>query len=150
MDDLIITAGVVNIYHGRGKPRWAVHVVGPVSEQAFPQFPVGAPMLVVLTNTQKVDLTYGVPVDAKGDPAAVDNVVWKSSDPATATVAAGATPYTGTVKAVHTGACQVWIEADADLGDGVTLITGDKVDVQITGGQAVGFGPPTVGVPSEQ
>jgi hypothetical protein len=145
----IINIGQV-IIHPR-RMTWALKSIGPVSEQPRVSFPRGETMLVVLTNTQKVAAGWGSPVDAKGDPAQVQNLTWKTSDAATATAEQDpAVPYGVIVKAVHAGAAQVWPEADADLGDGVTLITGDKLDVTVTGGQAVGFGPVTIGTPTEQ
>ena len=121
-------------------------------------------MLAVLTDTQQVQVTYGGPVDAKGNPAAVESLTFVSSDTATATFVPGVLDSSGNVipdpandgfirgviVAKAAGVCQVNITADADLGDGVKTIDGEKVDVQVTGGQAVGFGNPTVGTPVEQ
>lgn len=110
-------------------------------------------MLAVLTDSQKVDVTYGSPVDARGKKAGVQpgSVVWRSSDPTVASVTPGTEdPIMGTIVAGNPGVCQVWPEADADLGDGVLTIQGEKIDVQVTGGQAVGFGGPTLGTPVEQ
>lgn len=108
-------------------------------------------MLAILTDSQQVDVTYADPVDKKGATAPVQNgsIVWKTSDPTVATVSAGA-GFAGTIVGGLPGVAQIWPEADADLGDGVITIMGEKVDVQVTGGQAVGFGAPALGTPVEQ
>jgi hypothetical protein len=158
MDDIIIHGSTVTIYACPPcRPRWRLIAIGPVSEQSLPQITSEGPMLVTLTNTQKVDVTYNAPVDVKGQPAPVQDgsIAWKTSDATVANPVPSATmpnpnPYSATVFAVGAGACQVWIEADADLGDGVATITGEKIDVTVIGGQAVGFGGVTVGTPVEQ
>jgi hypothetical protein len=139
--------------------------LGPTSEQ--PKHtgpPQEKPMLATLTDTQQVVATYGGPVDAKGNVAAVESLTFQSSDPATATFVAGVpdssgniVPDTandgkirGTIVAKAAGVCRVNITADADLGDGVKTIDGEMIDVQVTGGEAVGFGAPTVGTPTSQ
>jgi hypothetical protein len=78
-------------------------------------------------------------VDAKGNPAPVDgDPVWSSSDAAIITVTADTT---NAMQAMVTpvgpiGTAQVKVEADADLGAGVTsLVT--LMDVTIVAGQAV-------------
>jgi hypothetical protein len=94
-----------------------------------------------------VEVAY---VDAKGNPAAVDgNPVWSSSDPAIATVTVDTSnAFKATVTPVGpAGNVQVKVEADADIGAGVTeLIT--LMDVTMVAGQAVAgtltpSGPPT-------
>jgi len=127
---------------------------GPVSEQKLPLGLIRRePMIAVLTDTQQVDLTYGKPVDKKGGQATVQagSVAWKSTDETVATVTAGTEdPITGTVVAGLPGTCEVWVEADADLGDGVKTISGEKVGIQVTSGEATAFGPLAVGTPVEQ
>lgn len=110
-------------------------------------------MKAPLTNTQQVDFEYAQPVDKAGQPADVQtgSVKLKSSDVSVATVTQDTTnPFKGLIKSVGKGACQVTISADADLGDGDTEISGEPIDVTVTGGQAVGFGAVTVGTPVEQ
>lgn len=77
-------------------------------------------------------------VDAKGNPAVVDGVpVWSSSDESIVTVAAAADGLSAVVTPVGPlGAAQVKVEADADLGAGITPII-TLADVEVVGGQAV-------------
>lgn len=77
-------------------------------------------------------------VDAKGNPAKVDGVpAWSSSDPAILDVVAAADGMSATVTPVGPlGTAQVKIEADADLGAGVTTII-TLADVEVVGGEAV-------------
>lgn len=148
----------INIYEGcaQGHPPrvpWRLKTFGPVSEQAIPPGLPGVPMTAVLTSTQQADFEYPKAVDRKGHPAPVEDgsIRLTSSDETVATVTPDpANPYKGTIVAVGTGVCQVNITADADLGDGVTTIHGEAIDVQVTGGVAVGIGSPTVGAPTEQ
>lgn len=141
-----------------------LEAIGPSSRKPRVVKPEGEHMLAVLTDTQQVVVTYGGPVDGKGNPAQVEALTFFSADEATAKFVpgipdasgvVGPDPATdgkirGTVVSVAAGVCQVWISADADLGDGVKTIDGEKVDVQVTTQEAVGFGAPTVGTPTEQ
>lgn len=138
--------------------------IGPSSRKPRVDKPEGEHMLASLTDTQQVVVTYGGPVDGKGNPAQVESLTFVSSDETSAKFVPGVPDATGvvgpdpandgkirgTVVSVAAGVCQVWITADADLGDGVKTIDGEKVDVQVTTQEAVGFGAPTVGTPSEQ
>lgn len=93
--------------------------------------------MLVLPIDHKVPASI-TPVDAKGNPAQVEGApVWTSSaqsivmvTPAADGLSADITP-TGTL-----GTAQVNVTADADLGAGVTSITG-ILDVQTVAGQAV-------------
>jgi len=89
-------------------------------------------------------------VDAKGNPAAVDgDPVWSSSDTAIATVTVdAANAFKAKVTPVGpSGNVQVKVEADADLGSGVTeLIT--LMDVTMVAGQAVAGTITPVGAPT--
>ena len=107
-------------------------------------------MKAPISNTQKVDFEYAPPVDVDGQPADVQDgsVVQSTSDASVATVTPDATnPYKGTITSVGKGTCQITITADADLGDGTVTISGEPIDVTVTGGQAVGFGAVTLGTP---
>jgi hypothetical protein len=76
--------------------------------------------------------------DAKGNAATVDGApVWTSSDESILTVAAAADGLSAVITPVGPlGTAQVKVEADADLGAGVTsLVT--LGDIQVVGGQAV-------------
>ena len=107
----------------------------------------GMPLL--LTDTQKVTLSIQ-PVDAKGFAAKVDGVpVWSVSDPTIGTIAVvGVTGLSATFTALLPGVCQVNVTADADLGPGVTSISG-TLDVQVEPGQAVSLSI-TAGAPVAQ
>ena len=95
--------------------------------------------MLVLSNNQQVKLSVQ-PVDAKGYPAAVDGV------PSWSVV--GANPEILTVDAADDGlscecvttgklgTAQIKVEADADLGDGVTSLVG-LLDVSVQSGPAV-------------
>jgi len=92
------------------------------------------------------------PVDAKGNPAPVEAAPsWASSNPEMLTVTPRADDGSGVYKADLApvgalGTCQVNVSADADLGTGVTTITG-ILDVSLSAGQAVGFTISTEVVP---
>ena len=110
-------------------------------------------MTGVLTDTQQATLTYGDPKDKKGKKASIEagSLVWKTSDATVATVTAlTESPISGLVVAGDPGVCEVWSEADADLGSGVVTIVGEHFGIQVTAGQASAIGSPTFGTPSEQ
>lgn len=121
-------------------------------------------MLATLTDTQQVVVTYGGPVDGKGNPAPVESLTFVSQDTSTAEFLPGVPDAAGvigpdpandgmirgTVVSKAAGVTRVNITADADMGDGVKTIDGELVDVQVTTQEAVGFGAPTVGTPTEQ
>ena len=106
-------------------------------------------MSLVLTDAQKVTLSI-TPVDAKGNPAPVDGIPeWSSSDASVIVVE----PSSDGMSAVATaagplGTAQVNVTADADLGAGVTSITG-TLDIQVTGSEAVAISI-TAGTPEPQ
>jgi hypothetical protein len=99
--------------------------------------------MLVLPIDQKVHCSIE-PVDAKGNPAAIDGVpTWTSSNEQIATAIAdpvdGSGIFTAWVTPVgQLGTCQINVTADADLGSGITTITG-VMDLQAVAGQAVGF-----------
>lgn len=99
--------------------------------------------MLVLPVDQKVHCSIE-PVDAKGNPAAIDGVpTWSSSNDQIATVVADPDDGSGTFTAWVTpvgqlGTCQINVTADADVGSGVTTING-VMDLQAVAGQAVGF-----------
>ncbi len=89
-----------------------------------------------LRDDQKQRLSIN-PVDAKGKPASLDGVpTWTSSDETVVTVAAEADGLSAMVTAVLPGTARVVVDADADLGSGVTPLNG-FVEYTITGGTAV-------------
>jgi hypothetical protein len=99
--------------------------------------------MLVLPIDQKVHCSIE-PVDAKGNPAAIDGVpTWTSSNDQIATVVAdppdGSGIFTAWVTPVgQVGTCQINVTADADVGSGITTING-VMDLQAVAGQAVGF-----------
>jgi hypothetical protein len=113
-----------------------------------------------LTDTQKVRVTFGKPVDRKGFPATIQgDPVFAASDDAVTLQPVDGDPYSIDVVANHPSpngddgvtpeAGTLTISGDADLGDGVETITGAEAYI-VTSGQAAGFGPATVGPAEEQ
>ena len=100
-------------------------------------------MALVLPADHKVVASIE-PIDANGNHASIDGVpVWTSSSDSIATVSPhpddGSGVYSAdVVPGTALGSCQINVTADADLGSGITTITG-LLDVQVVGGQAVGF-----------
>lgn len=127
-------------------------IFGPVSEQSTPIRKEQSQMIAVLTDSQQVDVTYSPPVDKKGKPAQLGSpVTWVTTDATVATVIADpANQFKATIVAGLAGVADIFPTADADLGDGVKTIEGEHVAVQVTSGQAVGFGSPVLGTPVEQ
>lgn len=103
---------------------------------------------LILTDSQQVDLSID-PRDKKNKPAKVDGApVWASSNEAVITVTAAADGMSATVVAGEPGDAQVNVSADADLGDGVTTLTG-TLDVTVTAGAATTLAV-NAGAPTEQ
>jgi uncharacterized protein YjdB len=69
--------------------------------------------------------------DARGNAAPLENITYTSSDETKATVDAA-----GLITPVGLGAFQVTINAYAQIGDGITLLTG-LLDAEVVAGQAV-------------
>lgn len=75
--------------------------------------------------------------DKKGQPAKVDGVpVWTSSNEAVATVDASDDGMTATVKGGVPGVATISVQADADLGEGVTPLAGADDVTVVPGGAA--------------
>ncbi len=101
--------------------------------------------MLTIRDDQKVRLSIQ-PVDAKGKPALLDGVpIWAGSDDTVFTVEAAADGLSAILVGVAPNAtdatgtpipARVVVTADADLGSGVTPITG-TLDVVVTGGTAV-------------
>ena len=96
--------------------------------------------MLALPDDHKVTVSIQ-PVDAKGHPATIDGLaVWTSSNKDIADIA-NVSPDSLSAEVIPgtlLGTCQINVQADADLGSGITNITG-VLDVQVVGGQAVGF-----------
>ncbi len=102
--------------------------------------------MLTIRDDQKVTLSIA-PLDAKGKPALLDGVpAWAGSDDTVFTVTPAADGLSAVLVAVAPNAldadgktpipARVVVTADADLGSGVTPLTG-TLDVIVTGGQAV-------------
>ena len=103
---------------------------------------------MVLTDSQKVALSIQ-PVDKKGKPALVEGVpVWMSSDVAIVDVQPLPDGLSAFAVAQDLGHAQISVMADADLGEGTTLITG-VLEIDVVAGQAVGL-TINAGEPEEQ
>ncbi len=101
-----------------------------------------------MRSDQKVDLTISI-VDKNEKPAAVDGLpTWASSDETVVTVVASSDGMSAVASGVATGTGRVVVTADADLGSGVTNITG-ILDFNITAGQAAAI-MITAGTPVSQ
>ena len=113
--------------------------VGPIEEQQ---------MALVMTATQQCLLTMQ-PLDAKGNPAPVDNVAeWQVSNPGVCSIQPATDGVTAMCVALATGDTQINCTADADLGGGVRNITG-VIQVSIRPAEAVSMGI-VAGEPVEQ
>lgn len=105
--------------------------------------------MILLLNNQTVRLT-AVPVDARGYTSRVDGVpVWSVSDPTLVSIVPAADGLSCQVTPLGPlGTAVVTVTGDADLGAGVTNITG-SIDVIVEAGQAVSF-LVTAGEPTNQ
>lgn len=71
--------------------------------------------------------------DSRGNPATVDGVpVWATSDATVLTVTPAADGMSFDVNTVAPGTARLTVTADADLGSGVSTITGMSEDVVVT------------------
>lgn len=106
---------------------------------------------VTMPALKKCRVIVGAPLDANGNPAAIDGKpTFASANPAICTFVtdpSDATGMTGLITSLGplAAASPVSISADADLGTGVATITVGGT-VSIVAGQAVGFAV-TVGTP---
>lgn len=93
--------------------------------------------MLILTDSQQVDLSVGF-TDKASNPAQVDGVpAWTSSDETVLTVTASADGRSATAVATgKLGTAQINVSADADLGAGTTPISG-VLDVTVQAGAAV-------------
>lgn len=103
-------------------------------------------MSFILKATQQVDLSINV-TDKRGNPATVQNPSFASSDEAVVSVVDEG--LTAVASAVGTpGTATVTFTGDADLGEGVSPITG-VLDVEVVAGDAAVVNI-TAGTPAEQ
>lgn len=92
---------------------------------------------MIIKATQEFDASVAFQ-DSLGNPAPVEGVpVWTNSNEATLTLVVAADGLSAVVSATGTpGSGQISVQADADLGEGVTTITG-VLDVEVQPGDAV-------------
>lgn len=92
-----------------------------------------------MTTTQKFTASIN-PTDRKGKPAPVDGEpVWASSNEAVASVVPNPGGMSAVVVAQGIGDYSVSVAADADLGEGITTITGQDTGT-VSQGTAVSIG----------
>jgi hypothetical protein len=86
-----------------------------------------------LTTAEQFNPTLVI-TNTAGDPAPVDGVpVWATSDATVISVTAAADGMSAVVASVAPGGpARVTVTADADLGTGVTTITGVSEDINVT------------------
>lgn len=95
-------------------------------------------MGLTLSTVQKCPVSI-TPVDKKGNKAPVDGIPeWNVSAPGIVSLFPAADGMSCDIVALALGTAQVNVKADADLGSGVTTITG-VLDVEVVASQAVGF-----------
>lgn len=101
---------------------------------------------VALTNEEKIKITAS-PQTQGGRPAQVDGPIRGTvvSGEVTVQQVDGEPNSLYIVSGDNPGSAEVLVEADADLGEGVTLLQ-DTVQVEVSGAQAVSFGL-TAGAP---
>lgn len=118
------------------RPPRATRIVFTVVDLPTLTFLKGITMYT-MTDTQKAPLSIE-PVDKAGNPAPVEGPPsWEASDPNLLDVTPSADGLSAVISAKGPlGSCQVTVNADADVGEGVVPITG-VLDVQIVAGQAV-------------
>lgn len=105
--------------------------------------------MLILTDVQKVKLKVN-PVSKAGNPATVDGAPkWSVSDETILTLAVSEDGLGAEVVSTgKLGTAQVSVVADADLGDGVTELTG-TLDVEVKASAAVTLGL-EVGTPEDK
>jgi hypothetical protein len=105
-------------------------------------------MALVMTVVQQVKLTMQ-PLDAKGNPAAIDGVAeWTVANPGVCSINPAPDGITAMCVALAVGDTQVSATGDADLGEGKREITG-VIDISIKASEAVSIGI-VAGTPEDQ
>lgn len=96
--------------------------------------------MLVLTDSQFVELSIA-PVTKAGNPASVDGVpLWTVSNLEVFDLVVSEDGLSAKVTATgKLGACQVNVSVDADMGEGVTTISG-VLDLEVKAGPAVALG----------
>ena len=108
----------------------------------------GEQMALTLSVVQQAKLSISA-VDAKGNPAPVENVVYETSDPQIILVGVDPNDETKAVVAARNiGTGQVTVTADADIGEGTKELMG-LLDVEVVAAEAVALAI-EAGVPEDQ
>jgi hypothetical protein len=92
-------------------------------------------LVTTLKDSQKVILSATI-TDKQGQPAQVQNPAWKSTDETVAIVKPSDDGLSALVIAKGPGTCQINMDGDADLGDGVTEVDAPPYDITVTAGDA--------------
>jgi len=88
-----------------------------------------------INTDQKFPTATLVITNDAGEPATVDGApVWASSDETVVSVVAAEDGLSADISAVAPGTARVTVTADADMGAGVTEITGVTEDIVVTAG----------------
>jgi hypothetical protein len=88
--------------------------------------------MAAINTDQVVDVILAI-TNAAGNPATVDGVpVWASSDETVIVAAAAVDGMSAVITTVAPGTARVTVTADADLGAGVTTLTGVTEDLVVT------------------
>src|SRR5258706_5801716 len=105
-------------------------------------------MASITTDQQYLGVTLTI-TNKKGQPAPVDGApVWASSDATVLTVTEAADGMSGDIVTVAPGVARVTVSADADLGSGVTTITGVTEDITVTLGTSAQASVITLSLPT--
>ena len=104
-------------------------------------------IMATLTATQQLTASIN-PKDRKGNAAQVADVTWASSDETVATVVPSADGKSALVVAGAPGSGRITVNADADLGEGVSPLIGELA-IDVTAGTATVIDV-TAGAPEEQ
>lgn len=107
----------------------------PVDKSQPRRSPQGVRIMADVTTDQHFPSVALTITDAKNRPAKVDGVpIWASSDETVITVVAATDGMSADIETVAPGTARVTVTADADLGAGVTTITGVTEDINVTPG----------------
>jgi uncharacterized protein YjdB len=88
--------------------------------------------MAAMNTSQQIPATLTI-TNAAGQPAPVDGVpVWASSDETIVAVTAAADGMSAVAAAVAAGTARITVTADADVGAGVSSITGVSEDIVVT------------------
>lgn len=90
---------------------------------------------ISITADQVLPASLGEIKDREGNPADVQNVVWKTSDETVISIEPGEDDRHVTIVSHLVGEARLMVEADVDMGEGVELRQGEKA-IAVTPGRA--------------